>query len=73
MRTEEAPNSLLIRDAGTGAPLMTMVILGVDEDAQGFISQGYRLVSGSGAFRYYVYFDCGSEEELYITENFTII
>ncbi len=73
VRSEEAPNSLLIRDAGTGDPLMTMVILAVDEDAQGFISQGYKLVSGSGAFRYYVYFDCSSEEELYITQNFKII
>ncbi len=69
----EAPNAVLIRDASGDRELMTLVVLSVDENADGFISQGYKLISGSGAFRYYAYFECSAEDEQYITDHFFII
>lgn len=53
--------------------LVTLLILGVSDDATQYTSDGFVLVGNSASSRFFCRFNCTEEESAYITENFTIM
>ncbi len=58
---------------GDNKDLVTLLILGVSDDATQYTSGGFVLVGNSASSRFFCRFNCSEEESAYITDNFTIL
>ena len=72
VRAADGPYAMTVYDI-ENTDLVTLLVLGVSDDATQYTSEGFTLVGSSAFNRFYCRFNCTEEESEYIRTNFTIL